>query len=183
MAADRTQWASCKRIFGRKDHTTCSLGNFVALANVSIQLSLALFLEANVPTKREVISPHLKDWLNISGAHRRNVFKCLFGTSEPIFAAEILVISKVSFNHYVYGPKSKVLEAYYDSQFMNRPITNGWFADQLIPQIELIISEGWNNLDSVVEYREEAYINKIRDENDHQVDRLPAEIIERLRRE
>jgi hypothetical protein len=160
-----------------------ALGNFVALANFSIQLSLALFLAANFPTKREVISPHLKEWLNISWPHRRNVFKCLFGTSEPIFAAEILAISKVSFNHYVYGPKSKVLEAYCDSKFMNRPIINGWFADQLIPQIELIISEGWNNLDSVVEYCEEAYINKVRDENEHQVDGIPTEIIERLRRE
>jgi TIR domain len=150
-----------------------ALNSFLALTNLTIQLKLALFLHCNFPDKRPVISPHLNNWLDIRWAHPRQVFECLFRTDEPIFSAEILAVSKVHFHHYIFGPKSEVLEAYFDFKLMNRPIINKWFVKHLIPQIELIIAEGWNDLNCIVEYCEEAWINKIRDENDHEVRRDP----------
>lgn len=158
-----------------------SLSTFVALANATIQLKLALFVHSNFRQKQSVVPSHLKDWLNINWAHPRNVLQCLFNIAEPVYAAEILKISNASFNHYVYGPRSKVLQAYFDFKLMNRPIINGWFADQLIPQIELIISEGWGDLNCVVDYCEVALINKVRDENNEQVDNDPRPRSERGR--
>jgi hypothetical protein len=135
---------------------------------------------ANFPEKRQIVPPHLSDWLRISWAHPRQVFECLFQTGEPIYAAEIHRVSNVPFNHYIYGPKSKILEAYNDYMFPLQPIINGWFARHLIPQIELIIVEERNDLDFFIEYREEALINKIRDENDQELKFDPSYIKRRF---
>jgi hypothetical protein len=64
--------------------------------------------------------------------------------------------------------------------FPLQPIINGWFARHLIPQIELIIVEERNDLDFFIEYREEALINKIRDENDQELKFDPSYIKRRF---
>lgn len=153
-----------------------ALRNYIALSALTVELKLALYVNANFPEKRNVIPPHLSNWLNIKWAHPRQVFGCLFQKDEPTYAAEIHQVSNIYFNHYIYGPKSKVLQAYFDFGFPRRPIINGWFVQHLIPQIELILTEGWNERDCFVEYREEARINKIRDERDEEVTDDPRPI-------
>jgi hypothetical protein len=147
-----------------------ALKNFLALSNLKVQLKFALYLHSNFLDEREIIPSHLKNWINIKWAHTRRVFECLFATDEPIYSARIRNVSNVSFDHDIYGPKSKVLQAYFEYRFTNSRIINGWFAPHVIPQIELIISEeDSRDLNCVIEYCEEAWISKTGDQNDNEV--------------
>src|SRR5262249_38589418 len=69
-------WAGMRAYWGNIPSPSFekALSNFLALANLTIQLRLALFVSANFPDKRALISPHLKNCLTITWAHPRQVF-------------------------------------------------------------------------------------------------------------
>jgi hypothetical protein len=165
-------WKGMRDYWGGHNHNTeQALINFLLLANSSIQLKSAWFVLHFFPELNSNIPHRLAASLKLS-PDPAYIFECVFQTGEPIYAAEIHEVGNMRFNHYVYGPKSKILEAYDDFTNFNLAILNDWYSRQLIPQTELILAEA-AEVDRVIAYNERARINKIRDENFEEVEDDP----------
>ncbi len=163
-------WMGMKEYWGGEPNRSSerAMRNYLALANFKIQLELSRYLKGISPAEFRAIAEGLEIWFPLD---ERHLYAKFFSFAEPVYSADVYYVADLNVNRYMFGPKSQIVSAYFDYSVNHRPITNGWFAEHLIPQVEFFISSRYSNSAAAtcVQYREEAKINKIRDEDFEEV--------------
>lgn len=140
-----------------------ALCNFLTLANFEVQYQLAYTLRFQ-HIYQEFFPESWESWFKTDLSRAQKMSR-LFQINEPVYSAEVFYISDFYLGAYFWGPKSMVIEAWKSGG--RRPITNSWFVKYLIPQVELALLRKSDA--PALRYREEATVNKVRDENGSEV--------------
>jgi hypothetical protein len=131
-----------------------SLANFLTLANFDAQFGLAYCL--GYEAVADQIPPAWREWVELKWRSPQRYAE-LFSVDVEMCRGRVESISGVYIDQYFWGPRWMVLEAANTPD--GKPITNPWFVNYLIPQVELKMS--WQRDSPVIEYREQAVVTKV----------------------